>query len=160
MDLDFSLERAAKVLDDAECAADHGRVRGWASIRACPISGATRGSGKPTRSLPGRGLSFVEMANPDWFHRDPGLAWAFYGHRLNLYRKTRPHVGFHILLEPARKMPAGYFVFTSNVDGHFQKAGFDPERIEECHGSIHRLQCVQECSALIWDAEGTEGHHR
>jgi NAD-dependent SIR2 family protein deacetylase len=32
-----------------------------------------------------------------------------------------------------------------NVDGHFQKAGFDPERIYECHGSIHHLQCHAGC---------------
>ena len=31
--------------------------------------------------------------------RDPHLAWGFYGHRLNLYRKTDPHRGFHILKE-------------------------------------------------------------
>jgi NAD-dependent SIR2 family protein deacetylase len=37
------------------------------------------------------GLSFEEMANPAWFTKNPHLAWAFYGHRLNLYRKTAPH---------------------------------------------------------------------
>src|SRR6266853_6748314 len=40
------------------------------------------------------GLSFEEMANPSWFKKSPELAWAFYGHRLNLYRKTVPHAGF------------------------------------------------------------------
>jgi NAD-dependent SIR2 family protein deacetylase len=98
------------------------------------------------------GLSFAEMANPAWFENDPELAWAFYGHRLNLYRKTVPHAGFATLLEWARKKPAGYFVFTSNVDGHFQKAGFPPEQIEECHGSIHHFQCLCGCTRVIWDA--------
>ena len=32
-------------------------------------------------------IRFEEMANPSWFQRDPGLAWGFYGHRLNLYRR-------------------------------------------------------------------------
>jgi NAD-dependent SIR2 family protein deacetylase len=32
------------------------------------------------------GLSFEEMAHPGWFAKEPSLAWAFYGHRLNLYR--------------------------------------------------------------------------
>ena len=98
------------------------------------------------------GKSFVEMANPEWFHRNPKLAWAFYGHRLNLYRKTIPHTGFTQLLHIARGKPGGYFVFTSNVDGQFQTAGYDDSRIEECHGSIHHLQCVQPCSDDIWDA--------
>ena len=37
------------------------------------------------------GLNFIEMANPEWFSRDPRLGWGFYGHRLNLYRTTSPH---------------------------------------------------------------------
>jgi len=45
------------------------------------------------------GLSFEDMANPAWFRDDPALAWAFYGHRLTLYRKTMPHHGFNQLLE-------------------------------------------------------------
>jgi len=98
------------------------------------------------------GISFSEMASPAWFERDPRLAWGFYGHRLNLYRKTTPHAGFVTLLELASKMPAGCFVFTSNVDGQFQAAGFEQERIEECHGSIHYLQCTKPCSPHIWDA--------
>ncbi len=98
------------------------------------------------------GLSFAEMADPTWFQNDPHLAWAFYGHRLNLYRRTVPHDGFAKLLAWAANKPAGYFVFTSNVDGHFQKAGFDPERIVECHGSIHHFQCVESCTSSIWDA--------
>ena len=31
------------------------------------------------------GLSFSQMADPLWFKKDPHLAWAFYGHRLNLW---------------------------------------------------------------------------
>jgi NAD-dependent SIR2 family protein deacetylase len=102
------------------------------------------------------GLSFSQMANPDWFETDPALAWAFYGHRLNLYRSTIPHGGFQLLLQAATQKPKGYFVFTSNVDGQFQKAGFTAERIVECHGSIHHLQCSQNCTSEIWDAAGTE----
>ena len=98
------------------------------------------------------GISFVEMANPNWFNHDPTLAWGFYGHRLNLYRQTTPHRGFTQLLEIGRQRRGGYFVFTSNVDGQFQKAGFEEDHVEECHGSIHHFQCSHPCSAGIWDA--------
>ncbi len=98
------------------------------------------------------GLSFVELANPMWFESDPALAWAFYGHRLHLYRETTPHEGFSLLLDIAREKKE-WFVFTSNVDGQFQKAGFDEDRIVECHGSIHHLQCTV-CSSGIWPADG------
>jgi NAD-dependent SIR2 family protein deacetylase len=99
------------------------------------------------------GLSFADMANPAWFENDPHLAWAFYGHRLNLYRNTTPHEGFTTLLAWAAKKSHGSFVFTSNVDGQFQKAGFAADRIAECHGSIHHLQCANACTDSIWEAD-------
>lgn len=100
-----------------------------------------------------QGLSFEAMANPAAFTANPRLAWGFYGHRLQLYRDTVPHVGFKLLQEMARRLPHGAFVYTSNVDGQFQKAGFDEARIVECHGSIHYVQCLQTCSTRIWPAD-------
>ncbi len=97
------------------------------------------------------GISFYDMANPFWFKRDPELAWGFYGHRLNLYRATTPHGGFAILRRWAETKKRGTFVFTSNVDGQFQKAGFDDLSIVECHGSISHLQCTRPCRDDIWD---------
>jgi NAD-dependent SIR2 family protein deacetylase len=94
------------------------------------------------------GLSFVELADPVHFGQDPSLAWGFYGHRLKLYRETVPHRGFGILRgwdKPAR-------VFTSNVDGQFQRAGFSPEHVAEVHGSIHHLQCFGHCGQPVWQA--------
>ncbi len=105
-----------------------------------------------------RGLSFIDMANPGWFDSDPRLAWGFYGHRLHLYRDTRPHAGFEILRAWGERGRHGCFVFTSNVDGQFQRAGFDGDRVVECHGSIHHLQCAGPCSRSIWTAEGTDIH--
>lgn len=97
-------------------------------------------------------LHFSEVACPDTFRKDARLAWGFYGHRLQLYRRTEPHEGFHILQRWAQRLGQGAFVYTSNVDGQFQKAGFDPERIVECHGSIHHLQCLDNCCADTWSA--------
>jgi NAD-dependent SIR2 family protein deacetylase len=101
------------------------------------------------------GLRFEELANPEWFENDPHLAWAFYGHRLHLYRETAPHKGFEILLELSNTKKYKNFVFTSNVDGQFQKADFAEERVMECHGSIHHLQCVDNCQGMIWSADET-----
>lgn len=96
------------------------------------------------------GLQFHDMANPKWFHENPLMAWGFYGHRLNLYRTTEPHEGFSILKKLTELKGDNYFIFTSNVDGQFQKAGFDTEKIVERHGSIHFSQCVDRCSNDIW----------
>lgn len=98
-------------------------------------------------------IPFERIASPDAFADNPRLAWGFYGHRLNLYRATVPHEGFHILRRIGESMPEGAFVFTSNVDGQFHKAGFDELCINECHGSIHYLQCLDGCGGDIWPAE-------
>jgi NAD-dependent SIR2 family protein deacetylase len=109
-------------------------------------------------AISGLGISFAEMANPRWFELKPKLAWAFYGHRFNLYRDTLPHEGFHKLLEMVLKKEYGYFVFTSNVDGQFQKAGFSDDKIEEVHGSINFMQCTRPCSSHIIEAEDRNIH--
>lgn len=99
------------------------------------------------------GLSFVHLANPRWFEDDPALAWGFYGHRLHLYRATKPHAGFAILRRWAEAASRSSFVFTSNVDGHFQRAGFDEARVFECHGSIHWMQYARACGIGLFPAD-------
>lgn len=98
-------------------------------------------------------VDFYRIACPEAFRTQPKRAWGFYGHRLNLYRTTQPHDGFQILKRWGDGMLHGYVVFTSNVDGQFQKAGFDQTVIEECHGSIHYLQCLSPCCNAIWPAD-------
>jgi NAD-dependent SIR2 family protein deacetylase len=105
---------------------------------------------------PFRGRRFAEMSNPRWFDIDPQLAWGFFGHRYHLYTNTAPHPGFQILLRWVERLAQNYFVFTSNVDGHFQRAGFPEDRVLECHGSIHYLQCAGPCHSSIWPADGLE----
>ena len=102
------------------------------------------------------GLSFEEMANANWFKEAPELAWAFYGHRLNLYRGIEPHNGFLELLEFGRKLPMGYGVITSNVDGHFQKSGFKNNQVLKIHGSINYGQCIEKCGIGIFDISKSE----
>lgn len=99
---------------------------------------------------PFRGKQFHKISTPHWFETDPPMAWGFFGHRLNLYRTAAPHAGYAILRRWMESRPRLGFVFTSNVDGHFERAGFAPERVVECHGSIHHLQCTQPCRGEIW----------
>lgn len=98
------------------------------------------------------GSDYMEMTRPSGFRWNPSLAWGFWGYQLNLYRKTNPHQGFHLLYEIAESKQ-NCFVQTTNVDGQFQKAGFRTDRIHECHGSIHRLQCQHPCSEKVWSAD-------
>lgn len=153
MDVKDPLNRAAMALREADALLVTAGA-GMGVDSGLPDFRGNEGFWKAYPPMAKLGVSFVEMANPWWFERDPALAWGFYGHRLNLYRRTVPHGGFGRLLEIGRSKREGYFVFTSNVDGQFQKAGYDEDRIEECHGSIHHLQCLRPCSQDIWDARG------
>ncbi|NLI13037.1 SIR2 family NAD-dependent protein deacylase [Pelotomaculum propionicicum] len=96
------------------------------------------------------GISFVEAANPSHFAMDPAFGWGFYGHRAALYHAAEPHAGYQLLLAWIDRLKLDYFVVTSNVDGHFQKAGFAEEKIYEVHGSINYLQCLTPCCDDIW----------
>ena len=113
----------------------------------------TEGFWKAYPALAREQVDFTSIANPAAFRTQPRRAWGFYGHRLKLYRATQPHAGFQILKQWGARMALGSAVFTSNVDGQFQKAGFDITGIDECHGSIHHLQCAKPCCDAIWPAD-------
>ena len=152
MELDTALHRAAAALDQAaslvvSAGAGMGVDSGLPDFRG--DQGFWRAY-PPFRAL---GLSFVDLANPRWFERDPGLAWGFYGHRMHLYRDVVPHAGFHVLARWGDALPGGAAVFTSNVDAQFQRAGFS--LVNEVHGSIHQLQCAVPCHDGIWPAGDT-----
>jgi NAD-dependent SIR2 family protein deacetylase len=99
------------------------------------------GMWKAYPALGKRKMSFSKIANQNAFKYKPKLAWGFYGHRYDLYKNTEPHIGFKALLELV-KTKEDYFIVTSNVDGHFQKAGFDLDKIYEIHGRINKFQCT------------------
>jgi len=150
-DIEEKIQRAADAVAEAEALVITAGA-GMGVDSGLPDFRGDQGFWKAYPPMERLGISFVEMANPGWFVRDPRLAWGFYGHRLNLYRGTTPHHGFEILKRWSEGLPHSYFVFTSNVDGHFQKTGFSDDRILECHGSLAHLQCSEPCDSEIWPA--------
>lgn len=86
------------------------------------------------------------------FADNPREAWRFFGRALDVCRDTPPHAGYALLRDWAAGKRHGAFVYTSNVDGQFQAAGYDDARIVECHGSIHHFQCARPCSLTTWAA--------
>lgn len=67
------------------------------------------------------------------------------------YNSIQPHVGFAILKELVSQKQ--YFIVTSNIDEHFQKAGFETNRIFEFHGSIFNSQCMYNLECEVWRTE-------
>jgi NAD-dependent deacetylase len=80
--------------------------------------------------------------------------WAERRERYPVLRDTEPNAG-HLAL--ARLQSAGRLshVITQNIDGLHQKAGSDPERTIELHGTAHRVRCL-DCGAA-WPAEQIQG---
>ena len=150
--LQASFERAAHLIDQADALV----IAAGAGIgvdSGLPDFRGNQGFWNAYPALAKAQLDFTEVANPRTFEKDQNLAWGFYGHRLDLYRKTVPNRGFDVLKKWSELVPLGHWIFTSNVDGQFQKAGFSEENINECHGSIHHLQCMGECVAGVWSAD-------
>ncbi len=143
------LETAAKLIRNAE-ALLIGSGAGMGVDSGLPDFRGPEGFWRAYPRLRKLNLGFEDMANPKWFDTDPRLAWCFYGHRYNLYRRTEPHTGFKILMHWIRALELDHFVYTSNVDEQFQKAGFPKEKIYECHGSLMRFQCFEGCGQKPW----------
>jgi len=147
-----AIERAAELIEQAD-ALIVAAGAGMGVDSGLPDFRGKEGFWRAYPALHEAQVDFYSIASPAAFHSSPGMAWGFYGHRLALYRQTMPHQGFSLLRHWGGRMLHGLSVFTSNVDGQFQKAGFDPLQIHECHGSIHHLQCLQPCCAAIWPAQ-------
>lgn len=150
-----SIDQIKKMLTNAD-ALIFSAGAGMGVDSGLPDFRGNQGMWKAYPALGKQRIDFMSIANPKAFKRDPRLAWGFYGHRLQVYRNIQPHQGFVLLLDIAELLDLPYFVFTSNVDGQFQKAGFSDQHIYECHGSIHHLQCSTPCTHAIWTANDLE----
>jgi NAD-dependent SIR2 family protein deacetylase len=150
-DLEDDLRRAARAVGGAE-ALVIGAGAGMGVDSGLPDFRGRHGFWLAYPPYARLGLDFVDLANPGWFRDDPELAWGFYGHRMHLYRGAVPHEGFAVLRRWADRAPRGAFVTTSNVDGQFQRAGFDLDRVFEIHGTVHGMQCTNGCGVGIFPA--------
>ena len=90
------------------------------------------------------------LASPGIFAQDAALAWGYYGRRIERCRAGAPHEGFAVLRRWLEAKPQNGFVFTSCVDGGFQRGGFAEERIVECRGTLLHVQCAKPCCAATW----------
>ena len=126
-------------------------------------------SARAINAFTGAGIS-TESGIPDY--RGPGGVWErnapptlsdfrensitrrqYWEERRERYpalRDTQPNAG-HLAL--ARLQSGGRLshIITQNIDGLHQKAGSDPKRTIELHGTAHRVRCL-DCGAT-WPAE-------
>ena len=106
-----------------------------------------------------RGHSYDTLCRPSLLETDPGLFLGFWGHCYNSYSEAAPHEGYRVLKrwcdEKAARavvsqkegqeeggLATPFFVYSSNVDGHFDRAGFDSaSSVLELHGDARRWFC-------------------
>lgn len=106
-------------------------------------------------------LDFTDMSNPTWFEKPQGnseqhdtanFGYAFWAYRYNAYTSAAPHIGYEIAKRWSQfNHIKNSFGFTSNIDGHWIKSGWNESAVLECHGSIHYMQCIDSCQNHIWD---------
>jgi NAD-dependent SIR2 family protein deacetylase len=112
-----------------------------------------------------RRLTYPQLCDPCWLPQDPEIFYGFHGTCLNNYRETKPHAGYAVLLrwmntffsdtslfhgDKVLSQQCCAFVYTSNVDSHFEKAGFPRCRIHAIHGEQEWWQCAEgECKSPI-----------
>ena len=75
--------------------------------------------------------------------------WAFWARLIKLNRFRKPLRLYQELLEFVKDK--NYFVITTNVDGQFETAGFDKEKIFAVQGDYRFLQCENACHNKLYD---------
>jgi len=102
--------------------------------------GTAAGVWPPLQKL---GLKFEFMSNPARFKENdqygPNWAWSFWKWRYCAYLGAQLHKGYEYLRDWSNMKMHPSFVFTTNIDGHFLRAGFD--KVLERHGTVQFLQC-------------------
>eukprot|EP00933_Yihiella_yeosuensis_P065119 TRINITY_DN68771_c0_g1_i1.p1 TRINITY_DN68771_c0_g1~~TRINITY_DN68771_c0_g1_i1.p1 ORF type:complete len:373 (+),score=63.96 TRINITY_DN68771_c0_g1_i1:55-1173(+) len=98
------------------------------------------------------GIDYAEVCQTRWFDEDPSFAWAFWAHCERLYARTHVHAGYGIVSQWASRYKGrgGAFSLTTNIDGHWRKAGWPERSLLERHGRCGLLQCSKNCSDEVW----------
>ncbi len=85
----------------------------------------------------------------DWTEEEK---WGYWATHVNYVRFEYPAGPVYTKLFDLVK-DKEYFVFTSNVDGMFYKAGFDADRAYTSQGDYALMQCVKACTQETWPSK-------
>lgn len=76
--------------------------------------------------------------------------WSYWAKHINYsFIAPPPLKAYKELLEIVKDKD--YFVITTNVDGQFEKSGFDQTRVFEVQGSYGKMQCSVGCHNKLYD---------
>lgn len=86
----------------------------------------------------------VEQGMRETFKKDPEAWWNNFWirtHEKQEFTKAKPNAGHFAITHICKKCPNCKIV-TQNIDRLHSKAGIDPTRIVEVHGSLGKYKCV------------------
>lgn len=89
--------------------------------------------------------NFIKFASGPAWHEHPLETWNFYIARFISCQSLEPHRGYYDLKNILEKQNKDVYVMTSNVDGHFEKAGYLVDKIYTIHGDLKHIQCSNKC---------------
>lgn len=93
-------------------------------------------------------INQFDLMSHQSFEENPDKSWSLIGYLIDMFENTTPHKGYFDLLEIIKQKD--YFIYTSNIDKQFIKAGYKKDRIVECHGSIYKMQCTDILERENW----------
>ncbi|MEE1295770.1 MAG: hypothetical protein UHD09_02730 [Bifidobacterium sp.] len=82
---------------------------------------------------------------------DDADRWAYWAHHATVNNLAQPVLPLYEELFDWAK-GRDYFVITTNADGQFPKAGFDPARVFMPQGDYAHIQCAGGCDGKVYDA--------
>ena len=125
---------------------------GMSADSGLPIFRGQQGLWEAYPQLEQHSLDFIDIANPNSFVTIPEVAWGFYGHRHQLYTKAKPGLHYQTVSKwLAQRFCETGFVYTSNVDGLFYRAGVASQQVLQAHGTIYKMVCshLDECQLSV-----------
>ena len=108
----------------------------------------TNGLWEKSIKIDGKEIKHLDLMTHQAFEEMPNEAWTFIAYLINKYTENEPHIGYDKLLDLVKNKE--YFVITSNIDEHFQKANYNEDNILEIHGSIFYMQSMDILEKEIW----------
>lgn len=106
-------------------------------------------------NLNNKGYTYNDLADPKAFLQNAEYSWGWYAQHITEFLEAKPHKGYDLIRDFVNRKKLDYFIFTSNVDCMWKRAGFSEVRIIEYHGSLDYLQSLSK-KGPIWPVDMNE----
>jgi len=100
------------------------------------------------KALKSENLSYVNLSNGKTLVEKPELFFKAWKRYYQGFAAAKPHQGYQVLRRISKDKST--MIYTSNIDGFSDRAGFPGDQIYHLHGKHARFQCQKKCSDQTW----------